>query len=269
MTHEPAPRRKRRWLYPLVYLVLLLISIWPPYTSVPYDSRNTQDVILSILMVSVEPYRAWAPLFHLAFLLIVALIALRPERMGRVLAAYMGLNYLVIGLLQTHTTTEKYGFAVQTGALVACLLLAVTWIVVAIRGELKTSFKSVRPAHWLFLPLALLVFWSPWALVSGAVVPNWDPQLLLTSVDFGLAYCLTTPVFVFLLILFYPRVNEFAYKVTAFNGLVYALYNLTHWFSPERWWMGFLHLPLLILPAYALILPRLRPAGERVSARIV
>ena len=56
---------------------------------------------------------------------------------------------------------------------------------------------------------------------------------------------------------FYPRVNEFAYKVTAFNGLLYGLYNVSHWFSPERQWMGFLHLPLLLLSAYALILPRL------------
>jgi len=78
-------------------------------------------------MVSVEPYRAWAPLFHLAFLVVAALVALRPARMGRLLAAYMGLNYLAIGLVQTH-----------------------------------------------------------------------------------------------------------AYKVTAFNGLLYGLYNLTHWFSPER-----------------------------------
>lgn len=261
MTHKPAPHQKPRWLYPLVYVGLLLLTLLPLYTALPYDPRDTQDVIFGILMVSVEPYRAWAPLFHLAFLVLVALIALRPARMGRVLAAYMGLNYLVIGLVQTHATTEQYGFALHTGALVANLLLAAIWIVVAIRGEIEASLAGTRLVHWLLLPLALLAFWAPYSSQGAAVVPNWDPRLLLTSPDFGLTYCLTTPVFLFLLILFYPRVNEFAYKVTAFNGLLYGLYNLTHWFSPERWWMGLLHLPLLLLSAYALILPRLRPAA--------
>jgi hypothetical protein len=78
--------------------------------------------------------------------------------------------------------------------------------------------------------------------------------LLLTSPDYGLTFCLTTPVFLFLLVLFYPRVNTFAYRITAFNGLLYGLVNLTHFFTPERSWMGVLHLPLLVISIYALVL---------------
>jgi hypothetical protein len=40
-------------------------------------------------------------------------------------------------------------------------------------------------------------------------------------------FCLTTPVFLFLLVLFYPKVNAFAYRITAFNGLLYGLFNMT------------------------------------------
>jgi hypothetical protein len=88
------------------------------------------------------------------------------------------------------------------------------------------------------------------------VHPNFNPLLLLVSQDYGLTFCITTPIFLFLLILFYPQVNMLAYRITAFNGLLYGVFNLTYWFTPELRWMGFLHLPILIISVYALVLPR-------------
>jgi hypothetical protein len=113
------------------------------------------------------------------------------------------------------------------------------------------------------LPLALLVFWSPIAVEGDKVVPDFDPILLLTSPDYGLAYCFVTPVFLFLLILFYPRVDVLTLRVTAFNGLLYGLFNLTHWFNPDMVWMGVLHIPLLIIPLVALFLPLLERGGRQ------
>lgn len=84
------------------------------------------------------------------------------------------------------------------------------------------------------------------------------PLLLLTSPDFGLAYCFATPVFMFLLILFYPNVNAFAFRISAFIGLLYGLFNLSHCFHPGMAWMGALHLPLLVISAVALFLPVFR-----------
>jgi hypothetical protein len=46
-------------------------------------------------------------------------------------------------------------------------------------------------------------------------------------------------------------VDRFALRVTAFNGLLYGLYNLTHWFNPDRVWMGVMHVPLLVLSSVA------------------
>jgi hypothetical protein len=102
-----------------------------------------------------------------------------------------------------------------------------------------------------------LVFWSPITIEGSKVAPNFNPLLLLTSPDYGLAYCFLTPVFLFLLILFYPQVDTFAYRVTAFNGLIYGLLNLTHWFNPDMVWMGVLHIPLLVIPVTALGLSHL------------
>jgi len=253
----------RKWFYPAVYGALIILSMLPPITQVAYDPRNTQDVIINILMVSILPYRSFGWAFHVATLGVVALAVTRPRIAGRVMAAYFGVNYLLIAALQTHAVTERYGFAVQTGALVATALLGLLWLWVAWRDKLRASFKGIPPWRWILLPLALLVFWSPIALEGNKVAPNFAPLLLLTSPDYGLTYCFMTPVFLFLLILFYPDVDVFALRVTAFNGTIYGLLNLTHWFNPDRVWMGAMHIPLLVIPLVALFLSVQRPSPPR------
>jgi len=253
----------RKWFYPAVYALLILLSMLPPVTELPYDSRDTQDVIINILMVSILPYRSWGWAFHVATLGVIALAVFRPKVAGRVMAAYFGVNYLLIAALQTNAVTDKYGFAVQTGALVATALLGLLWLWVAWRDKLHASFKGIPSWRWVLLPLALLVFWSPVALEGNRVAPDFDPLLLLTSPDYGLTYCFMTPVFLFLLILFYPGVDLFALRVTAFNGTIYGLLNLTHWFNPDRAWMGAMHIPLLVIPLVALFLSVQRSSPSR------
>jgi hypothetical protein len=251
------PISARKWFYPLVYLVLFIISMLPLYTEKPYPPQDTQEVIISLLMVAGGPYKALAPVFHLATLVLVTLIFYRPEKMGRLVAGYMGLNYLVIVITETIGQTQKYGFVVHTGGVIAYLILGITWLVVAAKNDLRPSFRRLTIPEYGLLLLALLAFWSPYRVVNTTVQPNFDPLLLLTSPDYGMTFCLTTPVFLFGLILFYPAVNGFAYRLIAFNGFLYGLLNLTHWFSADRRWMGFLHLPLLIISLYALILPKI------------
>lgn len=253
MTSENQTKQiKRKWLYPAVYLLLIIFTFLPPYAEIPYEPQNTQDVILNLLMVSIAPYKHFGWVFHLATLLIVALIAVFGERIGGFLAAYMGIDYLVIAFTQAMGTTEKYGFVIHTGALITSLVLGITWLVVAVRGTLKPSFKSIPPLRYLLLPLALLAFWSP---LNNEVQPYFNPVLLITSPDYGLTFCFTTPVFLFLLVLFYPKVDAFAYRITAFNGLLYGLFNLIHFFNPQLRWLGVMHLPLLIISLCALMLP--------------
>jgi hypothetical protein len=245
-----------KWFYPLVFFLLIVLCFWPPYTKIAYDSRNTQAVIMEILMRSTQPYAAWGWLFHLATLGVIALAILRPQIGGRAIAAYFGLNYLVVAAIQTHAVTENYGLAIQTGALIATGLLGILWLWMAWQDGLKISFKTVPAWRWFLFPLALLVFWLPMAMEGSRFVFNFNPLLLLTSPDYGLAYCFMTPVFLFMLILAYPNVNKFAFYVTAFNALLYGLVNLTHWFNPDRVVLGVMHLPLLLLAIVALVLPR-------------
>jgi len=248
-------QKRRKWLYPVIYVVFIIISMLPLYAEKPYAPQDTQDVIINLLMVAVKPYEFLAPVFHIATLIIGILIAVLQDKMSRVLAAYIGLNYLVIAFVQSFGNTEKYGFVVHTGALIAYLVLGITWITVAVRGDLRTSYKDVPWHFYILIPLALLVFWAPY---DTTIKPDFSPIRLLTSPDYGLTFCFTTPVFLLLLILFHPKVNTFAFRITAFNGFIYGLFNMTHFFNPELRWMGVLHLPLVIISFYALILSALK-----------
>ncbi len=113
------PLTQRKWFYPLVYFLLVVIAFLPLYTAVPYDPRNTQAVILEILQRATAPYAAWGWVFHVLTLAVVGLAVWKPQVGGRAVAAYFGLNYLVIAATQTRAETPTYGYAVHTGALVA------------------------------------------------------------------------------------------------------------------------------------------------------
>jgi len=249
----------RKWFYPLAFFMLVVLSMWPPYTQIPYDPRNTSQVIYEILQVSIVPYASWGWFFHLGTLAVIALVIWRPQIGGRVIAAYFGVNYLVIAALQTNATTTHFGFAVQTGALIASGFLGILWLWVAWKDRLQMSFKNIPAWRWFLLPLALLVFWSPIEIQGSQVIFNFNPQRLLTSAEYGLTYCFMTPVFLFLLILNYPKADCFAFRMTAFNALLYGLLNLVHWFNPDGVIMGVMHLPLLLLALLSLILVRFAP----------
>lgn len=119
------------------------------------------------------------------------------------------------------------------------LILGITWLAVAFRNDIHPTFKKPSLLEYGLIALALLAFWGPYAEVDGTIRPRFDLLLLLTGSDYGLTFCFTTPVSLLGLILIYPNVNHFDYRITAFSGLLYGLFNLTYWFNPATQWMGF------------------------------
>ncbi|BAJ64696.1 MULTISPECIES: hypothetical protein [Anaerolinea] len=260
------PLTQHKWFMPFMYFLLVVIAFLPLITAVPYDPRNTSEVIFEILSYALIPYANWGIAFHILTLLVIGIAIWKPRSGGRLIAGYFGLNYLVIAFTQTRALTPTYGYAIHTGALIVEVLLGLLWLWVAWKDKLRISFQNVPFWRWLLLPLAILTFWSPIAMQGNRIVPNFDPLLLLTSPDYGLAFCFMTPVFLFLLILAYPQVDLLALRLTAFNALLYALFNLNHWAVPERLWMGVMHLPLLILSLTALVLAHKRRPVNRLQS---
>ncbi len=265
--NEPGRFTDTNWKYILLYGFLFLVNALPLITEKPYQPQDTQDVIINLLMVSTEPYKPYGPIFHIATLLIVFAILWKPGKMGRPVAGYIGANYLIIAAAQTMGQTQKYGFVIHLSALITMILLGITWLVVAFRNDIHPAFRKPTLPEYGLIALALLAFWGPYTVMDGTIQPAFNPLLLLISPDFGLTFCFTTPVFLLGLIFFHPQVNQFAYRFTALCGLIYGLFNLTHWFNPDTRWMGFLHLPLLIISLYALFLPRFsRPPSHNAFA---
>ena len=257
-------KKGTNWKYVLLYGFLFLINMLPLITEKPYRSQDTQDVIINLLMVSIEPYKAYGPVFHIATILIIAAILWKVGKMGRLAAGYIGINYFIIAAAQTIGRTQKYGFVIHTGALLTAVLLGITWLVIAFRNDINPTFRKPTLPEYGLVALALLAFWGPYTVTDGTIRPSFNPLLLLTSPDYGLTFCFTTPVFLLGLI-FFSNVNQFAYRVTAFCGLLYGVFNLTHWFHPNTQWMGFLRLPLLIISLYALVLPGINKQPHRVK----
>jgi hypothetical protein len=254
--------KKFPWKPILLFLGFFVLSMLPLITQKPYPSQDTQDVILNLLMVSDLPYAAFAPVLHIATLLFIGVILRQPGKWGRLLAGYIGANYLLLILTCAQGWTEKYGYVIMTGALILYAVLGILWLAAAFRNTLRAAFRKPTLLEWGLITLALLAFWGPYAIVGGAVQPWFGPLRLMTSPDYGMMFCFTTPVFLMLLILCAPAGPRGTLRITAVNGFIYALFNLSHWFFPERWWMGFLHLPLLLISLYAMFVPVENPVSK-------
>jgi len=244
-----------KFFYPIVYLLLIVISFLPPIATRPYPPQETPTVIMQALQYAIPPnLHWWGWALHLATILLIIMIAFEVRNVDTWFSLYFGFHHLIIACAQSTARTPDYGSVVLLGPLVANLLLGIMWISTIGSRMLAASFQDVPRWRWFLLPLALLVLWSPLAFDGQRVIPDFDPLLLVSSPDYALTYCFMTPLLLFMLILFFPRVPMFAFRVTAFNGLLYGLFNLTHWFNPGTLWLGVLHLPLLILSLLALIL---------------
>ena len=74
----------------------------------------------------------------------------------------------------------------------------------------------------------------------------------------GLTYCMVTPIILSILLLYYPRINGITLRITSFVGLLFGILNMITWFilNTNFWWMGILHLPLLIISCVGLVLSK-------------
>jgi hypothetical protein len=245
---------ERKWFYPLSYFLLIILnSIVPHCTSKGYSWEDSGEVVQSVLSVSLKPYLPLAPIFHIITVGLLIAIWRYGNRVRRIFSLYVGANYIFIALAQGIGTTEKYGLVVMTGGVISFILIGVLWIWEAAMPKNDLTFKKLPPIRYWPVPLAFLAFWFP---IGKDLGPNFDPTLVLTS-PYGLAYCLTTPLIVCLLTLFYPGVNEPVYKITSFVGVIYGLWNMLSLFDPHTRWLGILHFPLLFISIYALVLPRM------------
>ncbi len=240
----------RRWWF---YLILLAVFFIPIYAERGYDPQNTPKVVMEVLAHALVYSAAWSfPLFKLLPAVLLLPLVFGRVRFSRLFLGYAGINLLIMAIFQAIAKTPSYGWVVMPGNLVIFTLVGAAWIWSAVRGD-PVVFKKQRWWRYWVIPAALLAFWFP--VDTSLATPGPDFSLAkLASNEAGLTLCMMLPVYLSALICCMPGANPVVLRVSAFAGLVTGLLNVTQFFlNPGYgWWLGVVHLPLLLISAYAL-----------------
>lgn len=252
---------KKWWLY----LLLLLLFFIPTYASKSYDPRQSVELIGQVL--SAPFIYAFPVLMPIAKMVPVALtvgVLACGNRMRRAFNVYVAVLYLALAFFQTAAVTETHGLVVISGNLALVLIVALVWVWEAIAQ--RNDFGTRKPPvwRWWVVPLALVSLLAP--VDASTMSPDFSPVLLLTN-EAGLTCCMMTPVVLAVLTLFHPTVNPAVLRVSSFAGMLLGAVNMIVWFVVESWgwWMGVMHIPLVVISVYAFVLGHVGPEGVSPS----
>jgi hypothetical protein len=185
----------------------------------------------------------------------------------------MGVNFVVIAFLQNITVTPTYGQTFLLSNLFLTLIVAILCFKSAIgykplilggnvsinsediQKEIPNPSNSFPKWRWWGILLAIFAVWSPADQNGNMAFPI---DYIIYS-DFGMAFCFTIPVYMFILTLFYPTGDIVSFRGMAVIGLYFGIMNIIGPLSIPGYplWMVVLHLPLFIISAYALILQKI------------
>jgi hypothetical protein len=159
----------------------------------------------------------------------------------------------IVAIFQNISLETQFGYAILLGNIIIQGLVIITWIY-EIKVQ-KNDFSKINITWWKILCL-LLGFFAFWMPSKNGLMHFSFIDLFINEA--GLTYCMITPVALSVLLLYYPDVNRVTLRVTAFVGLYFGIMNMLTWFvlNTEFWWMGVLHLPLLMNSIIGLICSR-------------
>ena len=241
---------KRWWLYVLLGVLFFL----RPHAALDYAPGDSMDVIMQALK---DPLIFSIPILMpiakaIPILLIIGVVWLG-NKTRKVFSGYVALFYLVAACFQQSGITEDFGLVVVTSNLVLILVVALLWGWEVISGQNNFEPRQTPWWKWWVAPFAVFAFLSP--VDSTTLAPDLNPLRLLTN-EAGLTYCMMTPFVLAVMTLFHPTVNNAVLRISSFVGILFGLVNMLVWFilMPIGWWMGVLHIPLLMISVYAFVL---------------
>ena len=249
---------KKWWLYPL----LLLLFFIPTVAARNYDPRQAVDLIGQVLSAPlIYAFPILMPIAKIATVVVIIGVWIYGNTMRRVFNLYVAVLYLAIALFQTTAITDTYGLVVLSGNMALVLVVALVWVweVVAERNDFGARKRPLW--RWWVAPLAVVSLLAP--VDASTMSPDFSPVRLLTN-EAGLTFCMMTPVVLAVLTMFFPAVNLVVFRVLSFVGMVFGAVNLVMWFFvvPWGWWMGVMHIPLVVTSIYAFVFAHVRVAGE-------
>jgi hypothetical protein len=253
----------RKWW---LYLILLLLFFIPTYASTSYDPRQSVDLIGQVLSAPlIYTLPVLMPVAKIVPLVVIVGVLVFGNRMRRAFNVYVALLYFALAFLQTAAVTDKYGLVVITGNLTVVLIVALLWAWEAVVE--RNDFGTGTPAMWRWwvAPLAVVALLAP--VDATTMSPDFSPARLIAN-EAGLTFCMMTPVVLAVMTLFHPTVNIAVLRVSSFVGMLLGAVNMILWFGLESWgwWMGVLHIPLVVISVYAFVLCQVRWTGRSPGA---
>lgn len=208
-----------------------------------------------VVREALKPYEWLAPVFHLVTVVFVILLLKFNLKVARYFYAYLVLDFVFMALAQNITLNEKFGLVIIFNNLLHILIIGILYVPAIFRQENLLSSKLEKWRFWA-VPLAVLAFWAP---MDGLGQPDFSPMLLLMS-GYGLAFCFTAPVLIFIFTLYYPNIYKPAYRFLCIVGVYLGMLNLIGpLIIPEYpFWVAFLHVPLFSISIYGLALERMK-----------
>ncbi|MGN0689635.1 MAG: hypothetical protein ACI4KH_04370 [Oscillospiraceae bacterium] len=242
----------RVWFKALIVCIMFI----PVITEIRYEPQNTMNVIAEVLT---HPYINNIGIFLPVAKVILIFVVLSPffinaKGSGRLIFTYYSVLLLAIGLFQNMADT-RYGFTFILGNLIVQYTIAAFCICDGIKGKSLFDKQSLDSKKLWIVPLMLLAILMPYSIKNGIIVPAIET--VFTN-EAGVTYCMITPVIMGLLILFHKSVYKPTMHIVSFLGSGFGILNMMTWFGFRLtdWWMGVLHIPLLILSFYGLYLSR-------------
>jgi len=253
----------RRWWF---FAGVVSLQLLPPFTSKGFNVNEMYEIISTTLHRALFfSCRPVFPVFQVIAIAVIALLIVFRGKVRVVLAIHAGCSCLLFVVMQMTASTPTYGVSVLSGGVIMFGLVAAAWFWEAFVGFNEFSARN-RPA-WRYgvLVPAALAFWMPLDLATFG--PDFNPANVIASGS-ALAFCMMTPVYLAVLIFFYPMVNIVVLRITSTVGLILAIYNVPMLFGYGTMWNGFLHLPLLVLSVMGLIMSMRRVADPTASATL-
>jgi hypothetical protein len=243
------------WRSPIViFLAAAAVLTIPPYTSQGFELLRVPEITAFLLTHSIKSRLAPVfPIFNATALLLLIGVLARGIVFRRAFALFLFSAYLLGGVLQNVSVSERYGFAFSSSTLIVAFLMAGIWL-----REFfvqKNAFRKLTNPKRLgvLIPLALLALWQP--VHPADRLPDFQLQYFLTS-GTSLTFCMLTTLSLSVLIAYFPDIDRPVLFVSSVFGLLIGLGNLWLEFVhlPELMWVGVLHIPLVGLSIVGLVI---------------
>ena len=231
---------KKKW----IYIVIVLASFVPAFTELPIDPQESYKAIAEVMAKPI--IYQFSYLFPIAKIMLILLFIcpiLWKNKCSKLYSIMAIILLFPVVILQNISKETTYGFTVLIGNIIAqmIIILLFLWEIKVNKNNFSTyQFKTI---NIITLVLAFIAFW----------MPSKDGFMHLNVKDIffneaGLTFCMIIPIIIASLLLYYKTINLTLLKIISFIGIYYGLLNLITWFvlNPIFWWMGILHLPLLI-----------------------